>query len=312
MDNITKAIIIASIVIIAVLAVFIFRGGQEEPEQESEKTPAVKVERPKGRRPLGNNAEGDELQEFVASSEESKQAMQGIAKTLLSGSEDEIADAIIEMENLGTEDILALFDTAMRIKNPEYRRDIITRVQALPHRGAVAALAKAMNDRDPSVRQLAIGALAMTEGMLHDVAEKAKKAAKDRLTLEEEDKAQVAAAIKQAINDSDEEVRQEVLEALPMFSADFQNYGINTAIEAEDKNVRSNALFLAQSSFNKETINAVITAIGDKNKKISEQAIDFMQHMFDQEFTSSKEAREWWERNSYKYDYDLVEQQEDD
>ncbi len=312
MDNITKAIIIASIVIIAVLAVFIFRGGQEEPEQESEKPSAVKVERPKGRRPLGNNADGDELQEYVASSKESKKAMQGIAKALLSGNEDEIADAIIEMEGLGTEDILALFDTAMRIKNPEYRKDVITRVQALPHRGAVAALARAMNDSDPSVRQLAIGALAMTEGILHDEAENAKQESKDRLTLEEEDKAQVAAAIKQAINDSDEEVRQEVLESLPMFSADFQNYGINTAIEANDKNVRSNALLLAQGSFNKETISAVITAIGDEDKKISEQAIDFMQHMFEQEFTSSKEASEWWERNSYKYDYDLVEKQEDD
>ena len=312
MDNIPKTIITASIVIIAVLAVLIFRGGQEAPEQEDNNPNAVKVERPNGRRPLGNNAEGDELQEFVASSKESKQAMQGIAKAFLSGSEDEIADAIIEMESLGTEDILALFDTAMRIKNPEYRRDIITRVQALPHRGAVAALAKAMNDRDPSVRQLAIGALATTEGVLHDEAAKAKQESKDRLTLEEEDKAQVAAAIKQAINDSDEEVRHEALEALPMFSADFQNYGINTAIEADDNNVRSNALFLAQGSFNKETISAIITAIGDKDPKIREQAIDFMQHMFEQEFTSTKEAREWWERNSYKYDYDLVEQQEDD
>ena len=97
-----------------------------------------------------------------------------------------------------------------------------------------------------------------------------------------------------------------------MFSADFQNYGVNTAIEADDKNVRSNALFLAQSSFNKETISAIITAIDDKDKKISEQAVDFMQQMFEQDFTSTKEAREWWERNSYKYDYDLVQQQEDD
>lgn len=311
MDNITKAIIIASIVIIAVLAVFIFRGGNEE-GQEPEKPKAVKVERPKDRSPLGNNASSGVLQDFIASTEESKQTMQGIAKAFLSGNDDEIADAIIEMEGLGTEDVLTLFDTAMRIKNPEYRRDVVTRVQALPHRGAVTALAKAVNDRDPSVRQLAISALALTEGILNDEAEKANQNTRDRLTLEKEDKEQVAAAIKQAINDSDEEVRKEALEALPMFSADFQNYGINTAIEAEDKNVRSNALFLAQSSFNKETIDAIITAIGDKDQKIREQAINFMQHMFEQEFTSSKEAREWWERNSYKYDYDLVEQQEDD
>ena len=311
MDNTTKAIIIASIVIIIALAVFIFRGNNQE-EQNSEKTQTEKLERPKGRRPLGNNSADSELQEYVASSEESKQAMQGIAKAFLSGSDEEIADAILELEGLATEDVLALFDTAMRIKNPEYRRDIVTRVQAMPHRGAVAALAKAMNDNDPSVRQLAIGALAMTEGILNDKAEKADQESKDRLTLEEEDKLQVKAAIKQAIFDSDEEVRQEALEALPLFSADFQSYGINTAIGADDKEVRDNALFLAQGSFNKETISAIITAIGDKDPKIREQATDFMQHMFNKEFTSTKEAREWWERNSYKYDYDLVEQQEDD
>ena len=310
MDNVTKSIIIASIVIIAALAVFVFRGGNQEEKNEQEHI--EKVERPKGRRPLGNDAPSGKLQDFVASTEESREAMKGIAKAFLSGNDEEIANAIIELDNLGTEDVLALFDTAMRIKNPEYRRDVITRVQALPHRGAVAALARAMNDRDPSVRELAIGALAMTEGILDSEAEKADKASKDRFTLEEEDKKQVEEAISQAINDRDEEVRKEALEALPMFSANFQNYGVNVAMEAEDKEVRGNALFLAQGSFNKETISAIITAMNDKDAKIREQATDFMHHMFEQEFTSAKEAREWWERNSYKYDYDLVEQQEDD
>ena len=308
MDNITKTIVIATIVIIVALAVFVFRGGYHEPTQPD----SVNVERPKGRRPLGDNASGGKIHEYVASSEESKQSMQKIAQAFQSGDEDSITDAIMEMESLGTEDILALFDAAMRIKNPDYRRDVISRIQALPHRGAVSALAKAMNDRDASVRQLAISALAMTEGLLADKAEAADNTSKDRLTLEPEDKALVAEAIKLAINDSDQEVRKETMDSLPMFSADFQNYGINTAIESNDKDVRNDALFIAQSSFNKETISAIITAIDDKDKKISEQAIDFLQHMFEQEFTSTKEAREWWERNSYTYDYDLVQQQEDD
>ena len=152
----------------------------------------------------------------------------------------------------------------------------------------------------------------MTEGILTSQAENVDQDSKDRLTLENEDKEIVAGAIRQALNDSDEEVRKEALETLSMFSADFQNFGINTAIESNDDDTRSNALFMAQSSFNKETIGAIITAIGDKNAKISEQASDFLQHIFDQEFTSVKDAREWWERNSHKYDYDLVEQEDDD
>ena len=309
MDKATKIIVIASVLIIIALAIFVFRGGEEEETRQPDK---VKVERPKGRRPLGNADNSGQMQEYVASTEESRQAMQSIAKAFLSGDEDRIADAIIEMESLGTEDMLALFDDAMRIKNPDYRRDVLTRLQALPHRGAVAALARAVNDSDPSVRQAAISALAMTEGILANEAENAKQADKGRLTLEDEDREQVAGAIRQAVNDSDPEVRKEIMDSLPLFSGDFQNYGINTAIEANDREVRSDALFLIQGSYNKETITAAMTAIGDKDKQISEQATDFLHHILGQEFSSAKEALEWWNQNSYKYDYDLVEQQEED
>jgi len=308
-DKATKIIVIASVLIIIVLAVFVFRGGGDD---EARRIDIAKVERPKGRRPLGEAGKNGQMQEFVASSEESRQTMQNISKVFMSGDEERIADAIIEMESLGTEDMLALFDAAMRIKNPEYRRDVLTRIQALPHRGAVAALARAVNDSDPSVRQAAISALAITEGTLANEAENATGADKDRMTLEDEDKEQVASAIRQAVNDSDPEVRKEIMDSLPLFSADFQNYGINTAIEANDKEVRSDALVLVQGSYNKETITAAMTAIGDKDKQISEQAIDFLHHILGQEFSSAKEALEWWNQNSYKYDYDLVEQQEED
>lgn len=309
MDKITKIILVASIAVIAVLAVLVFgRGGEEELFPEN------KVERPAGRKPVsGIKATGKSsaAMDFVASNEETKKIMAGIVEALKSGDEDRIADAIIEMEHIGTEDMLALAPVAMRIADPEYRKDIIARFERMPHRGAIAVLADAASrDSDPAVRAAAISALAMTDEALAIEREKAAANGEDtdRLTPDERDMEIAEEAIRSAVNDKDKDVRKEAMDSLPRFSADLQYSGLMSAVKAEDKDVREDALFIVHSSYNKETVAVVMKALDDRDESIRENARDFLNHMLDQEFTSTKEAEAWWEQNSHKYDYDLVEE----
>lgn len=315
MDNTVKYTIIISVIIIVALGIYVFnRNGEEEGKYIQSQ-----VERPEGRKPL--NADDDEklilsdARAFVPSTEETKKIKNELADAFLSGDEDRISEAILNMNELGTEDILELARIAKNIKNSGFRIDVLSNIETIPHRGVASILAEAVSDRDPTVRQMAINALAVNENIIIEEKEKAEKGESDYdnsvLTLEKQDYEQMAKAITTAINDSDEEVRSEAMSVLKRFSADLQCSGLSAAMTSKDDETRRDAYLLISSSFNKDTIVIAMKALEDQNEDIREDITHLINHLLGQEFTSVKEAEAWWEQNAHKYDYDLVEQQDD-
>jgi HEAT repeat protein len=123
--------------------------------------------------------------------------------------------------------------------------------------------------------------------------------------LENVDDPQVGNLLAQALNDTSEDMRSAAIAVAEGQNEDIQLAVSRTAIASPYDEVKDATVSMLENMGNKKAVDVLIEGLKDENSNFRDEVNTSLSSLFDKEFESYKEAKNWWNQNKNKYDQEL-------